>query len=120
MFEFDAGNDNRRQPVFERRREPRQRVLLTGKIVSVDYSFTADCVIRDLSPGGARVTAPPEAVCGEPFLIVVRNATAHRSSGVWHGDGQAGLKFLDSADVSADVPRHLRPIQALWAELAPR
>ena len=120
MFEFEAGNDNRRKPVFERRREPRRRVLLTGKIVSVDYSFSADCVIRDLSPGGARITAPPEAVCGEPFLIVVRNATAHRSRGVWHGEGMAGLRFLDAHNVSADVPRHLLPIQALWAELAPR
>jgi hypothetical protein len=120
VFEFEAGNDNRRPPAFERRREPRRRVLLTGKIVSADYSFTADCVIRDLSEGGARVVVAPDAVCGEPFLIVVRSAMAHRSSGVWHGDGQAGLKFLDATNVSVDVPRHLRPVQALWAQLAPR
>jgi hypothetical protein len=120
VFEFEAGNDNRRQPVFERRSQPRRRVLLTGKIVSADYSFTADCVIRDLSEGGARVVAPADAVCGQPFLIVVRSAMAHRCSGVWHGDGHVGLKFLDATNVSVDVPRHLRSVQALWAQLAPR
>ena len=115
---FEPENDNRRQ--FERRREPRRRALLKGKIVYVDNSFSADCTIRDLSPTGARILAAPEAIRGDPFLIVVKEVVVHRSRVAWRLDEQTGLQFVQSSELGGDVPLHLKTIQRLWAELAPR
>jgi len=113
-------NDNARKPVFERRREPRRRALLTGKIVYIDNGFTADCRIRDLSVHGARIVVAPEAIRGDPFLIVVKHAMAHQSRAVWRVDGEAGLQFVKSIDIGAGAPLPLKAIRNMWAELAPR
>jgi hypothetical protein len=117
---FGAGNDNVRRPGFERRREPRRRVLLTGKLVYLNNSFSADCAIRDLSAGGARIAVNLEAVSADPFLIVVKHAVLHASRTAWRGEAQSGLQFLDTVEISGPVPLHLRAIQALWVELMPR
>lgn len=120
MSSISPGNDNARRPVFERRREPRRRTLLTGKLVSIDNSFSADCTIRDLSPGGARIAVNAEAVAAGPLLIVVKNAVVHTSRTAWRDRGLAGLQLLDAFDLSRPAPLHLRAIQALWVELMPR
>ena len=113
-------NDHRGPDGAERRREPRRRVLLQGKIVYPHNSFSADCVIRDLSAGGARITLPPEAVSQDPFLIVVRQAVVHESTTVWSTPSFTGLKFDRSHSLGGETPLQLRHIQRLWTELAPR
>ncbi|MDR3510831.1 MAG: PilZ domain-containing protein [Caulobacteraceae bacterium] len=120
MSHHDPVNDNVSPPLRERRSEPRTRVLFKGKIVYSHNSFSADCVIRDLSVGGARIVIGPEAVCDDPYLVVIRNAVAHRSRAVWRTGQQLGMRFLTSIDLSRETPLQLRAIQRLWLELAPR
>jgi hypothetical protein len=104
----------------ERRKLPRQRVYLRGKIAYPDNSFSADCIIRDLSPEGAKVSVSPLAVTQDPFLIIVQQAVAHMSRTAWSTPQFAGLRFLEATHLGRDVPRHLRAIQRLWVDLAPR
>jgi len=120
MSQFDPRNDNGARPPHERRKEPRRRVLLTGKIVYINNSFSADCTIRDLSPGGARIAVHPEAVLADPFLIVVRQAMVHASRTAWRAHPQVGLQFLEAVDLGGEAPLHLKAIQRLWVELMPR
>jgi hypothetical protein len=120
MSQIEPVNDNLAGPPHERRRERRARVLLKGKIVYAHSLLSADCTIRDLSPGGARITVNPEAIAHAPYLIVVRDVVVHRSRTIWQTAQQAGMRFLGTFDLSAETPLHPRAIQRIWLELAPR
>jgi hypothetical protein len=98
----------------------RRRVLLSGKIVYPHNSLTADCTIRDLSEGGARIVINPEAISADPFLIVVSRAVVHPSATVWHTERQAGLRFSGSFDLSGETPFQLQGVRRLWVALARR
>jgi hypothetical protein len=120
MSDFGPVNDNADRPLADRRREPRRRVLLTGKIVYPQNSFSADCTIRDISASGARISVNPEAISSDPFLIVVKDAVVHESHTAWLIAHQAGLRFLNSTDLGQEAPLQLRQIQRIWMELMPR
>jgi hypothetical protein len=120
MSQFDPVNDNSEQPFQERRAEARRRVLLTGKLVYAGNSYSANCTIRDLTPRGARIAIDPQAVSDDPFLIVVRQATAYESCTVWRDEREVGLSFIRSIDLSGKTPVNLRAIQRMWLELTPR
>ena len=120
MSHYGYVNDNDASPRDERRAEPRRRVLFKGKIIYPHNSFSADCVIKDLSPGGARIAVAPEAMSADPFLIVVKEAVVHRSTTAWRNATQAGLRFHDTVSLASDTPLNLRHAQNIWKELMPR
>jgi hypothetical protein len=121
MSHYGSVNDNcTSPPPSERRKEARRRVFLKGKIVYPQNSLSADCAIRDISAGGARITVNPEAISADPFLIVVRDAVVHQSATAWQARGQAGLQFRRSFELTGNAPLHLRQIQRIWIELMPR
>ena len=106
--------------VADRRREPRRRVLLQGKVVFPHNSFSADCMIRDLSEGGARIAVDRQMITTHPFLIVVREAMIHQSTTMWTDARQAGLRIDESHALDGEVPLRLRAMKRLWIDLAPR
>ena len=120
MSHYGSVNDNDPLPPDERRAEVRRRVLLTGKIVYPRNSFSADCTIRDLSPGGARIAVSPEAISADPCLIVVKDAVLHHATTAWHKGGYAGLRLHRTVSLAGATPLHLRNAQRLWLELMPR
>lgn len=121
MSHYEAVNDNAgAAPPRERRRQVRQPAYLKGKIVYPHNTLTADCLIRDICEGGARISVNPEAIADRPFLIVVRKAVVHATSTAWRTAEQAGLRFHGAADLTAETPLHLTAIQRIWLELAPR
>lgn len=117
MSHYDPVNDNGLSPPLERRASARRRVLLTGKIVYPHNSFSADCTIRDLSAGGARIAIAPEAISAEPCLIVVKDAVIHHSTTAWRQGAHAGLRFRRTFDLAVEAPLHLRNAQRIWMEL---
>jgi PilZ domain len=120
MSHYGSSNDNRPPPPGERRAHARRRVLLNGKIIYIHNAFSADCTIRDLSVGGARIRLSPDAISADPFLIVVKDAVVHQSMTAWHVDDQAGLRFRITDSLTGETPIHLRHIQRIWMELMPR
>jgi hypothetical protein len=112
--------ESRLRPAEERRKAPRRRVLFTGKIVYINNSYSADCTIRDLSTGGARILVRADAMLADPFLIVVKEAVVHQSRTAWIGLPLVGLEFVKSTPLSGEAPLHLKAIQRLWVELMPR
>jgi len=120
---FALFKDRRLRPradAKDRRRAPRERVLLGGKIV-YGGGFTADCRIRDLTSMGARLVLPAHAQPPEYFhLIVVREGVAYRASRQWSVVGEAGVAFHDSHDFTRPVPPQIQPLRELWAALGPR
>ena len=104
----------------ERRREPRRRVFLKGKVVLSNNSFSVDCTIRDLSASGARISVNPDTVSADPYLIVVKDGVVHGSITTWNSRDQVGLNFQNTSPLVGDPAPHLRHIQRLWVELMPR
>jgi diguanylate cyclase (GGDEF)-like protein len=78
-----------------RRGERRQRVLKRGIIVTNDGFSTIDCVIRDLSTGGARIAVNAEYSAHPQFLLLIAE-TGERfpAEKRWQRGRDIGVKFL--------------------------
>jgi diguanylate cyclase (GGDEF)-like protein len=80
--------------VENRRRERRDRVLFRGRIVLHDGLSTIDCVIRDLSPHGARVTVEDQAVPPRAFsLVILDTGRVFDAIRRWQHGQSIGLEF---------------------------
>ena len=89
---MDAENPDER--VENRRRERRDRVLFRGRIILDDGFSTIDCVIRDLSPHGARVTVQDQAVPPRSFsLAVLDTGRVFDAVRRWQHGRSVGLEF---------------------------
>src|SRR5262245_4443090 len=96
-------------PVVEARRAPRKRVILGGKVVYNEGSYTTDCRIRDLSDGGARIVLSGGVVIPTRVVLIdTRNATAYEAEVVWMNPPDVGLKFLGAFSVRGALPPHLQ------------
>jgi hypothetical protein len=80
----------------ERRASSRQRRLHGGKIVFNNNTSSIDCVVRDLSPTGARLeVASPIGIPDWFDLRINRNGVCYPSKVVWRSANQIGVMFLD-------------------------
>lgn len=84
-------------PMYDRREHPRRHVLQAGKVVFVfgSVDFAVDCLIHDISVGGARVRLETRSAVPESVILVhLRDRVAYEASVVWRkDDGTLGLKF---------------------------
>ena len=79
----------------ERRAHPRQRVLKRVKAVFNDNRSVFDCVMRDISLGGARLTCEQAAQLPEHFQLVFMADREMRDVRVaWRKLGELGVQFL--------------------------
>jgi hypothetical protein len=99
-----------------RRRTPRQRVLLSGRLVMGEANAVLECAIRNLSNFGARVQlsdghTTPDLV----HLIEVRNGCVYRAEVVWRDYPHIGLAFLDRRDLTQERDAaDLAAYRAVW------
>jgi hypothetical protein len=78
----------------ERRASPRQRRLNGAKIVFNNNSSVIDCIVRDLSPHGARlVVASPIGIPEQFDLRIDRSGMCHPSKVTWRANDQIGVSF---------------------------
>jgi PilZ domain-containing protein len=79
----------------ERRASPRQRRLNGAKIVFNNNSSVIDCIVRDLSPLGARLLVASFVGIPDRFdLRIDRYGTYHPSEVTWKTNDQIGVSFL--------------------------
>ncbi len=77
-----------------RRREHRDRVLFRGRIVFGDGFSTIDCVIRDLSPHGARITVHDHAIVPRTLtLSIADTGRVFEAIRRWQRGHDIGLEF---------------------------
>ncbi len=85
--------------VENRRRERRDRVLFRGRIILDGGVSTIDCVIRDLSPQGARVTVQDRAVVPRMLsLTVLDTGRVYNAIRRWQHGQTIGLEFSAEHD----------------------
>lgn len=108
----------------ERRQSHRGRTHLGGRIVFNGRASTVDCLVRNLSPDGARITLGDVAVIPGDFEIDIHGrAETKRARVVWRNGTQAGIEFVRPSQgpfVSLDAARRIRKLEAEREALAKR
>jgi hypothetical protein len=75
----------------------RHQVKIDGKIMSPDLSCFSDCVIKDISEGGAMVTTPTAvALPDRVYLYQERTKTVFECEVRWRKLNLIGLRFIDA------------------------
>jgi hypothetical protein len=102
-------------------RDPRKKTYLFGLLVHGNGTFTVDCIVRNISAGGAKITlAQRNPLPGNIYLIVVKYGLACRSEIAWLSFPARGLKFADMHFVAQNLPQELMFLRQLWLEHCPR
>ena len=95
----------------------RARTLVAGKIVYGDGAYSCDCVIRDISPSGARVSGiAGMSIPRDFFLIDQKRAVAFDATLAWRNGTQAGVRFHKAIDLSTLADPHLDFLRRLHVE----
>ena len=81
----------------DRRRFPRAHVLRRGKIVFRHGHSAIDCVVLDLSTGGARVRIGAWLGMPDRFELRIENGPVRAAEVRFRGADLAGLEFVDMA-----------------------
>ncbi len=99
----------------EQRVARRPRVLLTGRLVYGPDWLTLDCVIRDLTPEGARVKLAGSSVISAPLVLIeVNSGLAHTCEISWRRFPEIGVRFLSTEDLNkASGSEHAR-LRQMW------
>jgi PilZ domain len=80
----------------ERRRSPRQPRLNGAKIICNGKLPLIDCIVRDVSRGGAQlIVASPVGIPDLFELRMNRNGARHWSKVAWRSKDRIGLTFID-------------------------
>jgi hypothetical protein len=89
----------------ERRRSQRQKSFLRGCIYFNNRRSAADCLIRDISDQGARVTFSDTVSVPDAFeLYIPQKEQTLRARVLWrHGD-ELGLAFTNAASIQTHPP----------------
>ncbi len=105
------------QPHIEGRRSRRQRVLLPGKIVFERAMRTVDCMVRDLSPTGARLRLlSPEMLPSRFYLIDFRQSAAFEAEVEWRRPSELGVKLGIGHPLNRARTFEMRTMRQIWME----
>lgn len=109
----------------EYRHEVRQRVFLKGRISFNNGASTMDCLVRDLSPSGARIALSETSTLPEAFdLYIPQKDRTFRSILRWRREDGIGVTFENAAPARSEpaaevsVAVLLRRVNELEAENA--
>ncbi len=88
---------------YDNRAHPRLETCLKGRLLSLDGRCNYNCVVLDVSEGGASVTtAEFGLVPTRVFLCLAQSTNIFECDVRWRREGQVGLCFIDG------VPRSMR------------
>jgi hypothetical protein len=80
----------------ERRRQPRLRALKSGRAILAGGRSTFDCMIRNLSLIGAKVTFESTADIPPEFRLRLEDGTTHDCAVKWRSPREIGVEFRDA------------------------
>ncbi len=79
---------------LERRTLDRRKMLGSGVISFAGGNCTMDCVVLDLSEGGARIKPADMLACPDDFLLATREGGRVSCKIVWRRNDLAGVRFV--------------------------
>jgi CheY-like chemotaxis protein len=103
----------------DQRRFPRKRVLKGGVIAFSARHATLPCVVRDVTPQGARLQVQNGAGVPDSFeLIIELDGLEAPCEVVWRKPGEVGVAFIGAATVG--LPRRTQIVESSsWAVAKP-
>ena len=105
----------------QKRRRQRGRVLLAGRLVIGDAVMSTNCVIKDLSPEGARVaTTEADTLPNQLGLLVVKDGAFFECEVAWRKQGQLGLHVRVRHNLAQSDAKVGPGVRALWRAVSPR
>jgi hypothetical protein len=81
----------------ERRESPRAHVLRRARILYRRGFSTIDCVVLDVSPGGARLKVDEWLMLPRRFELCIENGPAHEAEVRYRDMQMTGIRFVDPA-----------------------
>jgi hypothetical protein len=112
----------------EHRREIRQRTFLKGRIIFNKGASSMDCLVRDMSASGARLSLSETTTLPDSFdLYIPQKEKTYRSTLAWRRADGVGITFLDdvapapappAAEDASSLLALLRRVSELEAENA--
>jgi hypothetical protein len=108
----------------DRRRSSRLRSYLGGRI-DFGWNSAMDCLVRNLSPEGAKLLFTNTLAVGDTFdLAIPQHGRTRRVRVAWRKPDEMGVRFLDAQARSNVVPietaRRIRTLEAEKAALQRR
>jgi hypothetical protein len=105
--------ESRTAPISEQdaaalRGSVRKRVLWAAKVARGAKRY--DCVVVDLSLGGARIHLAEPMAKGEMVTLMLDRLGALRAEIVWQEEQSIGLRFVDDAKTIADMIGNRLPL----------
>jgi hypothetical protein len=97
----------------DNRVNPRVRSFLRGEIVHSAGSIRIECLIRDLSDGGARLQVARSVIIPDPFeLQIQQKGLIHRCRIIWRHEDELGAQFRDGQETTAREGESAASIQS--------
>ncbi|MEE8189268.1 MAG: PilZ domain-containing protein [Kiloniellales bacterium] len=79
----------------ERRADPRAKTLKGAQIVYRDGNCVMDCLISNLSEGGAKLKPSDIFACPDTFELRIKDAPARRCRIVRRSGSEVAVEFLE-------------------------
>jgi hypothetical protein len=95
------GKSHSQAAADDRRAHKRKAVLWSARIET--NSGPCDCIILDLSLGGAKLRTTAEAMSRQHVTLVIDRFGALRAEVMWARRGHMGVRFIDAPDQIAHV-----------------
>jgi hypothetical protein len=85
----------------DRRIHKRKPVLWAARVET--FAGAAECIILDLSLGGAKLRGQAKVAAKQPVTLVIDRFGALRAEVVWARSGHMGLRFTDEPEQVAHI-----------------
>jgi hypothetical protein len=93
----------------DKRIAPRQRVIKSAKIISLDRTTVADCTIRNISNTGAQLVVENQAVVPKDFFFLQpKENTMCQAKVMWRREKLVGVHFTSDMGPPPATMRNLR------------
>jgi hypothetical protein len=100
--------------MIERRKEPRLKSLLGGRISFSRRQSTMDCLVRNIGPHGALVVFPHTSLTPSEFTLHIPcKGEAHSAKVMWRRKDRAGvtLSNMERVEIPIDTAKRLRALE---------
>ena len=90
----------------EHRRQPRMKTYKSGRIIFNDGRSTLDCILRNLSGSGAKLSFSQVPAIPDTFKVTFSDGSTRSCSVAWRKSLDVGVSFLsaDNATMTASEP----------------
>lgn len=101
----------------ERRRVPRLKSLLRGRVYFNNHNSTVECLVRDISSHGARLALADDVTIPDVVeLYVPQKDQTYRAHVIWRHGGETGIAFAipeqaEQPIASGDLAERVRRLE---------